>query len=117
MPALPRLFHNPRCSKSRAALALLQQHGADFTLVDYLKSPPTTAELAAIAAKLGSDWTAMVRRKEALAAGFDPDRLSQDSVIGMLARHPEALERPILETATRAAIGRPPEKILELLVT
>lgn len=111
-----RIYHNPRCSKSRATLALLESRGIEIEIVDYLREPPTRAELAALARKLGSDAPAMVRRDEpeyrAAAADREPTR---DELLDLLAAEPKLLQRPIVEVGKTARIGRPPERVLDIL--
>lgn len=107
------LYHNPRCSKSREALALLEQKGAKPKIVEYLKAPLTEAELLKLMDSL--DPAAMVRTKEEkyLELKFKLD--DKKTVAKALAANPELLERPILTDGKKAVIGRPTEKINELL--
>jgi arsenate reductase (glutaredoxin) len=110
------LLHNPRCSKSRAAKALLEERGAPFALRLYLEEPLSRAELAQLARRLGRPAREWVRRGEPAfaAAGLGP--ASDDgAVLDAIAAHPELLERPILVRGERAVVGRPPERVLELL--
>jgi len=112
------LWHNPRCSKSREALALLRGRGVEPVLRLYLDKPPTRAELEALADALALEPPRFLRVKEplfrelGLAAG---DPRSRDEWLDILARHPQLLERPILQVEGRARLGRPPETVLELL--
>lgn len=112
------IYHNPRCSKSRATLELLGKHGADVPVVEYLKAPPDARALAQICALLGVRPYDLVRRKEAL---FDELKLAAvkpgDNArwLEVLARHPALLERPIVVHGGKAAIGRPPENVLKIL--
>jgi len=112
-----RIYHNSRCSKSRGALALLTERGADLQIVDYLEHPPKRATLAALLRKLGVPAREIVRTDEpefraAVASGCG---LSDDELLDLLAAHPRLLQRPIVEVGERAVIGRPPERVLELL--
>jgi arsenate reductase len=110
------LLHNPRCSKSRAAKALLEERGARFELRLYLEDPLSKAELAELRRRLGHPARDWARRGEPAwaAAGLAKD--SDDaSILAAIAAHPELLERPILVRADRAVVGRPPETVLELL--
>jgi len=110
------IYHNPRCSKSRAALALLQEHGIDVHVIEYLKTPPTAAELAAIVAKLGIAPQQLVRRGEELYKRRYAGRtLSDGQWIAAMIRDPILIERPIVVSGARAVLGRPPEKVRELL--
>ena len=113
-----RLWHNPRCSKSREAVALLADRGIDPEIVDYLKVPPTAAQVEALLRKLGGDPRALVRFKEdeAAALGLSPeDDRNVKEWAALLAAHPRLIERPVLEIGDRAVIGRPVERLLELL--
>lgn len=109
------IYHNPRCSKSRETLKLLEDRGVAPRVVDYLKTPPNAAELAAIVTKLGRPATDIVRKKEAAEAGIDPAALSQGELLAALAANPAAIERPIVVTGAKAALGRPPESVLAIL--
>jgi arsenate reductase (glutaredoxin) len=109
-----RIYHNPQCSKSRAALALLEERGIDIEVIEYLRHPPAKATLRSLLAKLDVPPLDLVRPNEpgyaALAAGADAEQ-----VLDFLVREPRALQRPILESANSAVIGRPPERVLELI--
>jgi arsenate reductase len=110
------IYHNPRCSKSRAALALLAEHGADVTVVEYLKTPPSPMELRELLTKLGRPARDIVRsgEPEFKTAGIGLDA-GEDTLIGLIAAHPQLLQRPIVVVGRSARIGRPPEDVLELL--
>ncbi len=110
-----RIFHNPRCSKSRAALALLRGRGIEPEIVLYLETPPEREELRALLARAGLDARAVVRRRDARALGVDPERLSEEEALDLLAREPRLLERPIVETEKGVVLARPPERVLEVL--
>ncbi|TBU76520.1 arsenate reductase (glutaredoxin) [Pseudomonas daroniae] len=111
------LYHNPRCSKSRSALQLLEDRGLQPTLVRYLEAPPTAAQLRDLLAKLG------IPARQLLRTGEDEYRelnlantdLSEAQLIDAMAAHPRLIERPILIAGDRAVIGRPPENVLDLL--
>ena len=112
-----RLYHNSRCSKSRAALDLLQARGIEPELVYYLETPPDQAQLRAILAALGLPARALLRTGEAEFAGLglaDP-ALDDEALIAAMAAHPNLIERPVFMHGDRAVIGRPPERVLELL--
>lgn len=110
------IYHNPRCSKSRETLALLQERGIEPRVVEYLKAPPTAAELKALLQRLGLPAHALLRVKEApyAALGLSPAS-SEDEIIAAIAEHPVLLERPIVAHGTKAAIGRPPKAVLAIL--
>lgn len=108
-------YHNPRCSKSRQALALLQEQGHQPDVIEYLKTPPSAQELAAIVKKLGRPAQDIARVKEAREAGFEPADLGEAALLAKLAANPAAIERPIFVNGKRAALGRPPEAVLEII--
>lgn len=108
------IYHNPRCSKSRQALALLREQGIEPQVVEYLKAPPSENELAMIAEKLGIPPHEMVRSKEVAKLGLLPSD-DPGEWIRRMAEHPQIIERPIVVCGGRARIGRPPESILPLL--
>ena len=111
-----RLYHNPRCSKSRATLALLEERGCDVEVIEYLKTPPTAAELGEVVAKLGIAPEQLVRKKEAeFQEHFAGRELSDAEWLEALASHPKLIERPIAVVGEAARIGRPPEDVLELI--
>ena len=113
---LPVLFHEPRCSKSRAAKALLEERGIAFRERRYREEPLDLRELRALGALLGLPPAAFVREGEEAYGelGLSPAS-SEDELFAALARRPELLQRPILVCGSRARIGRPPEAILEIL--
>lgn len=111
------LYHNPRCTKSRQTLALLQEKGIEPRIVRYLDDPPDERTLKDLVAKLGLERAHdLVRHKEKeyAEAGLSPDS-DDETVIRAIARHPKLLERPVLVAGNRAALGRPPENVLPLL--
>ena len=113
-----RLWHNPRCSKSREALALLAGRGVFPDIVDYLKMPPSPTEVTALLRKLGGDPRALVRFKEdeATDLGLSPDdQRTPEEWAALLAANPRLIERPVLEVGEKAVIGRPVERVAELL--
>jgi arsenate reductase len=112
----PRIYHNPRCSKSRATLALLRDRGHEPEIIEYLQTPPSTDELKSLVAKLGVAPSALVRTNEDefKQANVDLDVAADDQVLELLHSQPKLIQRPIVETATDARIGRPPERVLEL---
>lgn len=112
-----RLYHNPRCSKSRGALDLLRQHGIEPRVVAYLDTPPTAAELRELLGMLGIPARALLRTGEEDYAtlGLAAPELSDAQLIAAMAAHPRLIERPIFIHGGRAVLGRPPERVLELL--
>lgn len=111
-----RLYHNPRCSKSRGALALLEERGVEAELVRYLDTPPSRDELLALLAKLDMRPSELVRRSEEVCKTEYADReMSEDNWLDAMLAHPVLIERPILVCGDRAVVARPPERVLELL--
>ena len=113
----PQLLFNPRCSKARSARSLLDERGVGYELVAYLDQPPTASDLARIVAALDDEPAALVRKDDrfkalGLAAG---DYTTAEAVVQLLAEHPELIERPVFVVGDRAVIGRPPERVLDLL--
>jgi arsenate reductase (glutaredoxin) len=109
------IYHNPRCNTSRKTLALLRDKGIEPTIIEYLKTPYTEAQLKTLLAQMNLPAKAIVRKKEAAEAGIDVGKLSEDALIAALAKNPIAVERPIVVSGGKAALGRPPEKVLEVL--
>ena len=112
-----RLFHNPRCSKSRATLELLQQHGHDPEIVLYLQSPPSAAQISELLALLELDARGLMRKGEAeyRELGLDDPGLSETQLIAAMHAHPRLIQRPIVIADGQARIGRPPESVLDIL--
>ncbi|MBI1424515.1 MAG: arsenate reductase (glutaredoxin) [Gammaproteobacteria bacterium] len=111
------IYHNPRCSKSRKALELLEQHQQQPQVIEYLKTPPDAQTLKAILAKLGITARELLRSKEDeyQLAGLDDLTLSEEDIIEAMIKYPKLIERPIVIIDGKAAIGRPPENVLSLL--
>lgn len=109
------IYHNPRCSKSRETLALIEGKGVQPAIVEYLKTPPTAEELARILELLGKGPRDILRRKEAAEAGLDPDGMGDDALIAAMVANPAVIERPIVVAGAKAALGRPPESVLNIL--
>ncbi|MBI1364538.1 MAG: arsenate reductase (glutaredoxin) [Alphaproteobacteria bacterium] len=111
------IFHNPRCSKSRATLALLEARGLKPRIVEYLKHPPTKGELTALLEKLGKRPRDILRKGEEAyeALGLEDPSLSDAALIRAMTENPVLIERPIVVNGARAALGRPPEAVLEIL--
>ncbi len=112
-----RIYHNPRCSKSRQALALLREAGHEPEIVEYLKTPPSEAELARLLGLLGMAPEELMRKGEAdYKAHFRGRDLGRDEAIRLMTQYPKVIERPIVVVDdARAVVGRPPERVLELL--
>lgn len=111
------IYHNPRCSKSRQTLALLEEKGVSPDIVEYLNMPPSAAELSDILARLGMEPRDLMRKGEAAYKenGLGDDSLSRDALIQAMVDNPILIERPIVLTGDKAAIGRPPESVLDIL--
>lgn len=111
------IYHNPRCSKSRQTLQLLTEHGMEPEVINYLDTPPTHAELERILQLLHLEPRELMRRKEEEYAGLglDDPALSRSALIDAMVQHPRLIERPIVIRGKQAVIGRPPEKVLEIL--
>lgn len=110
-------YHNPRCSKSREALALLEARGITPEVVCYLDTPPDAATLKKLLKALGISARELMRHQEDAyqELGLDNPALTEANLIAAMTSHPRLIERPIAVAGTRAVIGRPPEKVLELL--
>ena len=110
------IYHNPRCSKSRATLALLTERGLTPEIIEYLNTPPSVAELARILGMLGKRPEELMRKGEdEYKEHFRGQELSDTEAIEMMVRYPKVIERPIVVNGERAAVGRPPEAVLDIL--
>ena len=110
------IYHNPRCSKSRQTLALIQEKGIEPEIIEYLNSPPSEAELNHILTMLGKDPEELMRRGEQeYKDHFKGRDLSRAEAISLMAQYPKVIERPIVVNGDKAAVGRPPESVLEIL--
>lgn len=111
------IYHNPRCSKSRATLALLEEKGITPQIVEYLQTPPSKEEMARILEGLGMEPRDLMRRKEDPYAALDlaDAAKSRDALIDAMLQNPILMERPVVVKDGRYALGRPPENILEIL--
>ena len=111
------IYHNPQCSKCRQTLDLIREKGIEPTIVEYLKNPPTVAELTEILALLGLPPSGLMRKQEAAykEAGLDDASLSEDEQIAAMVAFPEVIERPIVLSNGKAAIGRPPASVIDIL--
>lgn len=110
------IWHNPKCSKSREGLALLQESGSDFEMLKYLDTPITTVQIQKLLNQLGISARELMRTKEEIYKELDLAHESDDSkLIEAMAQHPRLIERPIVIRGNRAIIGRPPSLIVEFL--
>lgn len=111
------IYHNPRCSKSREALALLQQHSEHISVIEYLKNPPSEAELTSLLKKLNISARQLLRSKEDeyLQLALDNMALSEQQLVKAMSKHPKLIERPIVVHGERAVIGRPLSNVESLL--
>ena len=111
------IYHNPRCSKSRETLQLLEDNGVDAEVVDYLEDPPTPEELKRIIEMLGVPARDLLRSTEQVYrdADLDDDSLSDDEIIDAICEYPALMQRPIVVAGDRAIIGRPPSRVLEII--
>ncbi|WP_194789468.1 arsenate reductase (glutaredoxin) [Pseudomonas sp. UFMG81] len=111
------LYHNPRCSKSRGALELLEAQGLSPTIVRYLETPPDAATLKQLLGKLGITARQLLRTGEDEYKALDlaNPALTDAQLIEAMTQHPKLIERPILVAGDKAVVGRPPEKVLEIL--
>ena len=109
------IYHNPRCSKSRQTLAILEENNAGANVVEYLTEPPFKTELTKILAMLDPKASDVVRKKEAAAEGVDVSALSEAALIDQMVAHPIIIERPIVVAGDKAVIGRPPENVLTII--
>lgn len=112
-----RIYHNSRCSKSRATLALLEQRGDAVEIINYLDTPPSAAELGMLLKQLGMRPRELLRAGEAeyQSLGLDDPALSDAALIAAMVAHPKLIEHPIVVVNGKAAIGRPPEAVLAIL--
>lgn len=111
------LYHNPRCSKSRQTLQLIEDRGVEPTIVEYLKNPPSHQQLDSLLRGLSMEPRELMRTKEAeyKELNLSDESLSRDQLIEAMITHPKLIERPILIVGDEIAIGRPPENVLTIL--
>lgn len=112
-----RIYHNNRCSKSRATLALLEERGDKVEVINYLDTPPSNAELAVLLTQLGLTARELLRTGESEYQSLGLDNLALDdaSLMAAMVAHPKLIERPIVVANGKAALGRPPEAVLAIL--
>lgn len=111
------IYHNPRCTKSRQTLALLEQHGIKPKVIEYLVTPPTEAELKRLLKLLGIAPRELLRRKEEEyeRAGLDRPDVTDAEIVRAMVKYPRLIERPIVVSGSKAALGRSPENVLKIL--
>lgn len=111
------IFHNPRCSKSRQTLALIEEHGIEPEVIKYLETPPDVETIEKLLDQLGLEPRDLMRKKEKEYGelGLDDDSLDRASLIRAMHEHPKLIERPIVIKGNKAILGRPPENVLEIL--
>ncbi|EKT63584.1 arsenate reductase (glutaredoxin) [Providencia burhodogranariea] len=112
------IYHNPRCSKSRETLALLESKGINPTIVEYLKNPPSITDIKQLLKSLGfNDARQLMRTKEELykELNLEDNKLTQDQLINAMHDNPKLIERPIVVKNDKAKLGRPPEQVLEII--
>lgn len=111
------IYHNPSCSNSRGALALLRERGIEPEVIEYLKTPPSVEQLGALIAAMGITPRELLRSKEAeyAALGLEQPHWSDAQLIDTMVRHPRLMNRPIVQTARGTRLCRPPELVLDLL--
>lgn len=111
-----KIYHNPRCSKSRQSLQLLQEKGINPEIIEYLKTPPSVKEIAELIAKLGIKPEELIRKGEAdYKENFKGKTLTDQQWIDAMAKYPKLIERPIVIEGDKAVIGRPPTMVLDLI--
>ncbi len=111
------IWHNPRCSKSRQTLQLIEDRGLEPTIVEYLRTPPSTEELEQVLRMLGLEPRDLMRKKEAAykEQSLDEPSLSSQELVQAMVDNPVLIERPVVIVGNKAALGRPPENVLDLL--
>lgn len=111
------IYHNPRCSKSKQALELLEEEGVTPDVINYLSQPPSADKLRELLGMLGISARGLLRKSEQEYTDLNlaDSSLSEDQLIQAMVKHPKLIERPIVVTGGKAVIGRPPEKVLDLL--
>ncbi|MDX8385647.1 MAG: arsenate reductase (glutaredoxin) [Gallionella sp.] len=110
------IYHNPRCSKSRQTLALIEEKGITPTIIEYLNAPPSEAELESILNQLAIEPDALMRKGEdEYKDHFKGKTLSRAQTIRLMVQHPKVIERPVVVNNGKAIVGRPPENVLNIL--
>ena len=111
------IYHNPRCSKSRQTLSILEDKGMEIDVIEYLQSPPDAATLKLLIKKLGITAKDLLRKGEVefKLAGLDKNNVTDEEMIQAMVKYPKLIERPIVVNKDKAALGRPPENVLKIL--
>ena len=110
------IYHNPRCTKSRQTLALIEEKGESFIVKEYLKNPPSKEELKQVVSLLGIKPLELIRKGEAeFKENFKGKDMSDDEWLDAMVAYPKLIERPIVIHENKAAIGRPPENVLDII--
>ncbi|MCV9389428.1 arsenate reductase (glutaredoxin) [Reichenbachiella ulvae] len=113
---MTKIYHNPRCQKSRQALSILEEKKEEFEIIEYLKTPPSQEELKGLIQMLGITAEDLLRKGEKIfKEEFKGKALSEDEWIEAMVNNPKLIERPIVIKGDKAVIGRPPEKVIEIL--
>jgi len=115
VPGTTVIYHNPRCSTSRKTLELLRHNGIEPTIVEYLKTPPSRAEIAELISDAGIDVRTAVRRRESLYAELDLAEADDDALLDAMAAHPILIERPFVVTPKGTRLARPVDAVREIL--
>lgn len=110
-----RIYHNPRCSKSRQTLEILRDNGIEPDVIEYLNTPPSDDEIRSLLGKLGIGARELARKKESADAGVDLSSASEDDIIAAMVANPAMIERPIVVSGEKAVLGRPPENVTALI--
>ena len=111
-----KIYHNPRCTKSRQALQLLEEKGVAYEIVKYMDEPLTPDTLKSVLKKLGMSASELIRRKEQIWKDeFKDKEMEEEELVLTMIEYPKLMERPIVENGDRAVVGRPTEKVLEVL--
>ena len=111
-----QIYHNPRCRKSREGLEILNKSGQDFEIVDYLNNPPDEKTLKSVLKKLGMKPETLIRKNEAIwKENYKGKTFTDDEFVKIMVENPKLIERPIVINGNKAVLGRPPEKMWEIL--
>ena len=110
-----KIYHNPRCTKSREALAIIKNKISEFEIIEYLKNPLTVEEIKVLLPQLNITAHELVRTQETIwKENYKREILTDNAIINIMAKNPKLIERPIIEHNNKAVIGRPPENVLSL---